>query len=327
MIMTTNSSDIDNLMISLPITEEIRCIANKFAAQQPTRDKAEQVLLNTIAVSVVNNYLNMINITTDLTNSDSQNPVMQLCSNVADLDIPEVGKLECRPIRLSESSCQIPLEVLDLRLGYLVVQIDDQLRRASILGFAPPVVTEHLAIANLQSLDCLIDRLHESKESMVKNSWTNLGQWFDDIVGAGWQAVEHLLTPEQLDPAYSFRNAESSESNTLESSPSNDSVTRAKVIDLGVRLGNLGVFLVVEISSEANNSFAISLRVYPQAKAIYLPRGLELKVLEMSNQVFLETQARSRDNYIQLKFSGQAGEAFKVEIIFDGLKFSEQFQL
>lgn len=325
--MTIQSPNIENFAITLPITEEIRQIAHRFAAQQPSRNKAEQVFLNSIAVSVVNNYLSMLGISTDLAHSDSWNPVMQLCNNVADLDIPELGKLECRPIKSSESSCKIPLEVMDLRIGYLVVQIDDLCRNANILGFTPQVTTEELAIADLQPPESLIDFLHESKGFAVETSGTNLGQWLNGFVQTGWQTVENLLTPGKLTPTYGFRNSKSADSNTVELSATNDSVTRAKLIDLGDRLGELSVVLLVDLRPEAHDNYAVTLRVYPLANKIYLPNGLELKVLEISNEVFLEAQARSRDNYIQLKFSGQSEEVFKIEIILDNLKFSEEFKL
>ena len=52
--MSPKSSSTENCAISLPITAQIRHIANQFAVRQPTKEKAEQILLNTIAVSIVN---------------------------------------------------------------------------------------------------------------------------------------------------------------------------------------------------------------------------------------------------------------------------------
>jgi len=44
--MHFQSSNIENLAIPLPITESSRRIARQFAITQPTKEKAEQVLLN-----------------------------------------------------------------------------------------------------------------------------------------------------------------------------------------------------------------------------------------------------------------------------------------
>lgn len=322
--MNFKSSNIENLAIPLPITESSRQIASQFAVTQPTREKAEQVLLNTIAVKVVDNYLNMLGIATDLASSDSWNPIMQLCCNVADLNLPEIGTIECRPIRNSDVSWQNPLDTWDLRIAYVVVRIDEELKKADILGFKSPVITEEFTpIADLQPIEALLDRLNNIKESTTSNSTTNLGQWFNNFVEPGWQQVENLLTREQLFPAYGFRNSEVPD---LDSS-ANGSIKKAKLIDLGVRLGALNVVLLVEIIPEENGNFAVTLQVYPQGNQIYLPEGLQLKVLEASDTVFLESQARSHDNYIQLKFSGQAGEVFRVEVVLDDIKFLEEFKL
>ncbi len=328
MIMIPKPPKIENFAIPLPITGETRQIASQFAAQQPIREKAEQILLNTIAVSVVNNYLNMLGISTNLSNSDSWNPVMRLCNNVADLDIPGVGKLECRPIQTtSASSCQIPLEVWNLRIGYVVVQIDDSLKVAAILGFTPEVTTEELLLANLRPPEELIDRLHQFPESFGDNSLVNLGQWFNNIFETGWETVESILNPEQLSPAFGFRNVELPDSDSPESSTADGSVIMAKLIDLGVQLGARNVVLLLEISEEENGKIAVTLQLHPNPNDIYLPEAMELKVLEASDTVFMQAQARSRDNYIQLKFTGQPEETFKVEIILDDIKYSETFKL
>ena len=320
--MISKSPDIQNWAIPLPITGKNRQIASQFAAQQPNKEKAEQVLFNTLAVAVVNNYLNMLGFSTDLANSDSWNPVIQLCSNVADLEIPGVGKLECRPIKSSADSCQIPLEVRELRIGYLIVQIDDSLKKAAILGFTPQVTTDELVLAHLRPPEELIDRLHEVQESSADNSLINLGQWLNNIFETGWEGVESLLNPEQLTPAFGFRWSE-----LLESEIAKNRVSRAKLINLGLQFGKCNLVLLVEINAEENSNTAVTLQVHPSPNQLYLPTGLELKVIEPSDAVFMEAQARSRDNYIQLQFSGQPEEVFRVEIMLDGIKFSEKFKL
>ncbi|WP_144870528.1 DUF1822 family protein [Hyella patelloides] len=328
--MTSKSPKIDNFAVSLPITAEIRHTGSQFAAQQPTKEKAEQILLNTIAVSVVNNYLSMLGIHTDLAHSDSWNPVMQLCNNTADLEIPGVGKLECRPVKSAASSCQIPLEVWDLRIGYVVVQIDDSLKKADILGFILQVSTEELPLNDLKPPEALIDRIHElleSQESTDDNSLINLGQWFNNIFETGWQTVENLLTPEQLTPAFGFRSVELLEPTVSESQIVNNSVSRAKLINLGLQFNNRNVVLLLEIKPEESESIAVTLQVHSSSNDIYLPESLKLQVLESSGEVFMQAQARNRDNYVQLQFSGQAEEVFTVEITLGDVKFSEQFKL
>lgn len=321
------SPEIENLVIPLPITQENRQMAKQFAIKQPTREKAEQVWLNTLAVLVVNNYLTMLGIATDLVHSDSWNHVMQIAGNVADLDILGVGKLECRPIKSSVSICTIPPEVKELRIGYVVVQIDDSYKKANIMGFTPQVKTEALAVTTLKSPYALIDRIHELKEARKPHSVVHLGQWLNDVFEAGWVAVESLLTLESSIPAFGFRRVELLELNILESRLEDNRVSRAKLIDLGIQLGERQVVLLLEVNNEENGNMAVTLQVHPVSPNMYLPKELELKVLESVDAVFMEAQSRNKDNYIQLEFSGQTEETFIVEIVLDDVKFSEYFKL
>lgn len=324
--MVANLQDIENIAIPLPITSETREIAHNFAAQQTTKQKAEQVLYNTLAVLTVQSYLEMLGIATDLPNSDSWNSVMQACDDVADLDIVDLGKLECRPLKSSDTSCHIPMEVWDLRLGYVAVRIDDSLKQAELLGFVRKVATEELAISDLEPVEALIDRLHDLRASSA-NSPVNLKQWLNNIFTPSWSTVESLLKPEQLTTAWGFRNTKLLASNSEELEKINNSVRRAKLIDLGIQLRDRQVVLLVEITPEENGSTAVTLQIHPSPTDAYLPETLVLKVIESSGEVFMQAQARSRDNFIQLQFSGQSQESFIVKIVLDKAELTEQFQL
>jgi hypothetical protein len=324
--MVANFQDIENIAIPLPITAETREIAGNFARQQADREKAKQVLHNTLAVLTVKNYLEMLGVATDLSNSDSWNPVMRACDNVADLHILDLGKLECRPLQSSDTSCHIPMEVWELRLGYVMVKIDDSLKKALLLGFIAQVASEEIAVADLQPIEALIDRLHDLRTLTANSSVINLGQWLDNIFTAGWSTVESLLYPEQLIPALRFRNVESADFNS-EQPESTNNVQRAKLINLGIQLKDRPVVLLIDITPEVNGSIAVTLQVHPSFNDAYLPETLILRVVESSGQVFMEAQARSRDNFIQLQFSGESKELFTVQIVLDDAELTEQFQI
>lgn len=321
--MMPDSSQIENLAVYLPITTEIRHVADRFALRQPTPEKAEEVRLNTIAVSIVNNYLKMLGVMTDLASSDSWNQVMQLSDNVADLMISEVGSLECRPVKGVVDSCYIPYPVINSAIGYTVVQIDDGFKKAAILGFTPEITTEYVKFSDLEPLESLIDRIHELKALNNPNSLINLGQWFNNLFDEGWQTLESFFAPEQLIPAFALRSGELFDLNSSKDFP----LAKAKLIDFGVHLSDRKVILLIQLNPESHNKVGVVLRILPQPEQIYLPEALELRVLEASERVFMEAQARNRDNYIQLQFSGQVQETFTVEIILNGVKFSQQFQL
>jgi hypothetical protein len=71
--------------ISIPISAKFRDTALKFAQEQPNPEKSKQVYLNTLAVQVVNNYLQMLDIPTTLEASHSWDSWGRIAGNVADL--------------------------------------------------------------------------------------------------------------------------------------------------------------------------------------------------------------------------------------------------
>ncbi|MHC5613561.1 MAG: DUF1822 family protein [Nostoc sp.] len=317
--MSNSTYQPDDLTLTLPISQSARITAQQFANQQPNSEKAEQVRLNTLAVWVVNDYLEMMDIPTDLQASDSWNPVMRLCGNVADLEVPSVGRLECRPVHLHQQICSIPPETWEERVGYLVVQFDELLQEARLLGFIPSVATETLPLEQLQPLEAFIDHLWQLRQLV------NLSQWFAGIFEAGWQTIESLWNVPELRPAYAFRSPETVQLNALNRP---ESITkRAKLIDLGIQILNQPVILIVEISPEKDQQTSIHLQLHATGNQIYLPPGVYLTVLDSSGTVFLEAQSRKSDNYIQLQFRGEATEQFSVRIAMNDISITEHFRI
>lgn len=159
--MDDNLNRIKYTSLSLPITCSVRTLAQEFASFQPTPQKAEQVRLNTLAVCVVNDYLQMMGIPTDISKSDSWNSVVRLCADVADLVVIGVGRLECRPVKAFEQTYYIPPEVWEERIGYVVVQINESHREATVLGFAHMATAEQSLVTELQPLENLLPRLSQ----------------------------------------------------------------------------------------------------------------------------------------------------------------------
>jgi Protein of unknown function (DUF1822) len=313
--------------VPLPITQATLQLAERFARQQPTSQKAEQIRLNTIAVSIVNDYLHLMGLSTDLAIGDSWNPVMRLCADVADLAVVGAGKLECRSILTdpiqAEPTCPVPPETWDDRVGYVVVAIDEAAGEAKLLGFAEQA-EEELSLNALQSPEALLDHLEllrsadQSAQSADQRAdqravaIANLSRWLQNQVEAGWQTVESLLSPAQ--PAYGFR--------SVEAIPSENPIRRAKLIDLAIRLPD-PVVLVVELEPTTHQT-QIRLQVHPAHQA-HLPADLRLTILDEDGNTFLEAQSRGADNYLQLQFSGLPGERFGVQVAIADARVVEQF--
>ncbi|MBW4636721.1 MAG: DUF1822 family protein [Gloeocapsa sp. UFS-A4-WI-NPMV-4B04] len=327
--MTYKTRVIEEFSLPLPITETARAIAQKFAAGQPTPEKVEQVRLNTLAVCVVNYYLEMIGITTDITVGDSWNPVVRLAADVADLEVTDIGRLECRPIRADQENCYIPPEVWSDRIGYVVVEFDELLREAKVLGFIQTAATEYIAISELQPIENLCDRLSQLQQpvevihELPRQGITCLSQWLENVFDTSWQTIEALLGSTQTNLAFSFRRNDNSQETSSQHHEA--SVRRAKLIDLGLQLAGHSVALIVELRQVSPQKTDILIQVHPTGSQTYLQPLLQLIVLDESEEIFLEAQARSADNYIQLQFSGKPKEKFSVKVALGDVSITENF--
>lgn len=311
-------SDSNGFALALPITQQARSLATQFGQAVASPEKAQQIRLNTIAVLVVRDYLQLMGIASDLSQSDSWNPIVRLMANVADLALPELGRLECRPVLAGASDVMVPPEVWHERIGYVVVQIDESMQTAWILGFVPSVQTENLPLNQLQSPEALLEHLEQLRSSRSQPTIERLSEWVQGVFGAGWEAIDAILNPPEL--GFAFRGEIPAQLP--------NAIRRAKQIELETQDSSLEallrIALVVELTTQANSESNICLRVYPIGQTT-LPPNLQLVVSDESGATFLEAQSRQRDNGLQLRFQGQAGEAFAVSIALGISRVTEQF--
>lgn len=300
----------------VPLSSSAYCLAEEFCKQQSNRQKAKQVYLNTLAVFAVDFYLRCMRIDTDWKTSLSWNPVAQILMDVADLDVTGLGKLECRPVWTETQVIQIPPEVWSNRIGYVVVQLDESLREARLLGFteiAP--ATGELPISQLRSLEDLLNHLYRLRQPKQVLTRANLSLWLKNIIEPGWQSLEEILGSGQNNLA--FRSG--SQLNTA-------SVKRAKLINLGLQLGSQAVALLVIVTKESQQEVAIRVRVHPAGGETYLPPNTNLALVSNSGEILDKAQSRSLDNFIQLnRFQGSTGECFDIQVAFGEVSVTESF--
>ncbi|MDY7012323.1 MAG: DUF1822 family protein [Cyanobacteriota bacterium] len=294
----------------MPIPREAIQTAQQFAAEQAHPDKQRQVYYNTLAVWAVNDYCQLMEIDTDLTKSDSWNRLVRLCSNVADLEITGLGKLECRPVFENTNFVYIPAEVWEDRIGYVAVAIDKSFKEAALLGFTRAATTEEVSLSQLQSLDELLDCLELPVEQPLELR-ANLSQWFDNLFEEGWQSVEELLGS-LYSPPVAFRRAHPA------------MVKRAKRIQLQDR----SLALLLDLNKDDRQNVRIRAQVYSLTSNTPLPEGLALMVLDETGEPFLESQAGTADRFIQTKrfqFIEQPEEDFTVKIVLGEESVTEAF--
>ncbi|NJN14080.1 MAG: DUF1822 family protein [Richelia sp. RM1_1_1] len=176
--------------IQIPIGIEAHRFADKFAAEQINIEKSKQVYLNTLAVYAVHRYLKWLGIKTDLNKSDCWNPILRHRWNIADLVIPNIGKLECRPVLAGETTISVPPEATEERIGCLVVQFSEDLSQVQLLGFTKTTAAGVIEISRLRSLDEFIH--------VISPQPVNLGNWFAAIFDEVWQPIDTLFNPQEL---------------------------------------------------------------------------------------------------------------------------------
>lgn len=313
-----------SLRLSVPLGKDAHAVAEQFAAEQATLQKGKQVYLNTLAVYAVHSYLKWFPIETNLTEGDSWHAGLRAIFDVADLVLPNIGKLECRPVLPGEEALALPLEVTQGRIGYVGVQFSQQLDSVQLLGFAPARVFQELPdkiyVAELQSLDALIDtiyeRSHESVHQRVVQPETglvDLRQWLEGIFNEEWQSPSLVLAGNRRSKTPPLLNIQA------------NSISRAKVIELAGQHVPQTVVLVVQLTPTATEEIDVRLRLYPDSDSVHLPANLQLILLDEAGTACMEVTARSADDWMQIEFSCQHEEHFSVRVVLGETSITEQF--
>lgn len=319
----------EKLYLKVPLGQEAHALARQFAAEQATPQKGKQTYLNTLAVYAVHSYLKWLQIESDLSQGDSWHPFKQALFNVADLVLPDIGKLECRPVQPGESAITLPPEAMENRIGYVAVQFSEHLNEVELLGFVRAVDispdSEQISIAILQPLDALLDCLSEAVADApisANKKRVNLSQWFDNIFEVGWQTLELLHRTHPINLGFSTRSNKMSRE--THNNPAS-SVSGGKLINLGMQLADQQVALLVKIVPKTEIEVDISLQVWPASGQTYLPPSLQLIVWDETG-ICSKAEARSCDNCIQLEFiNGKKGEQFNVKVALGDVNVTEDF--
>lgn len=300
------------LNLSFPISSQAYSIAKYFKSYQYQEQKVKRVSRNTIAVYIVNIYLESLGIETDLIASDSWNPVMQTLMNIADLKLKKYGKLECIPVLPNASFVHIPAEIWSERVGCVVVELNESVTEAKLIGFLEKASIEDIPINGLRNI-CELPQYLTQIQFPV-----NLHQWFEDMFVADWRKVEELLSPPQLQLA--FRNTSRIASKS--------SIKGAKLIDLGIELGSQPIALLVAITPEEDEKVGIRVQLHSVGEELYLPPHTRLVMLSESGDNIQKVESRNQDNYIQLKrFKSKIGKCFHIQIILNEFSWTEKFEI
>jgi len=136
----------ERLTFTVPLSGADFKLAQKFSCEQKDADKSKQVFLNTLAVLAVNFYCQCLKVETNLEEST-------------------IGHYNRR-----ENICYVPSEVWSDRVGYVVVEIDEEAKKAILFGFVEQIKTNELPLAQLPDIDNLVDLLLLAKNQQFRES-------------------------------------------------------------------------------------------------------------------------------------------------------------
>lgn len=300
----------------VPLSFEAHHRAEKRRQGISNTENAKKIYLNTLAIYAVNYYLDCMGFETNWSDADRSNPWMLSLIDLADLEVKNIGKIECRPVLPDAEYLEIPTEVSADRIGYVAVQLSESLKSATILGFTTQAAAK-TSLSYLQSVDDLLDYLTEKEQAVT----VSLHKWIKGIFTEGWQKIDELLNPQQIEwmGCRSF------------------SITRGKKIDLGLELNGSSVALIVTLAaenqSEIKNQDEINILIqvsltkdeYISGKNMYIPEKLKVAVIDDKGDEVLYTTSRQNDNWIEVEFSAQFGEKFSIDVIFGESKVTQEF--
>ncbi|MEG4346661.1 DUF1822 family protein [Microcoleus sp. A003_D6] len=381
-----NNNSIENESLPMPITQKAIRSARQFASEQRHPHRIEQIYLNTLALLAVRDYLTILDIETDLTQCDSWNPVIRMFEDVADLYVKGLGKIECRPIRgvhqneeNSKSNspnlpdiCPVPIETREERIGYIVVEVNEEEKKARLLGFSPTAEAGELVLSELHSLDDFLTHLeHLSASKINLRQWleniftadwlpfesvfnpqpevspvaienpitSKLGNWLKNAVETGWQKIEQgkqnlgkAIFPEE-NTSFVFRGSGSSRAENRQEGyrssvrifPEAD-VTRAKLIDLGMRLGRTTFALLVAIAEESDRTLRVHVQLHPALGECYLPMNIKLSLISDTGETLEEVKSTVQNLCILLNdFHVDPDKSFSIRVALDDLSVTENF--
>jgi hypothetical protein len=319
------SYPLESTAIPLPVPHSLRQRVEALAQQETDPEKRSQLYRNLLAVGLVHHYMEMMQFPTDLAASDSWHPVLPHYADLADLNLPGLGHLECRLMAAGQNGCQIPAEVPDDRLGIIVVAMDHlEDNQARLLGFSRRVQPGWLAVERLQSMDDALAYLTELETQAsavpLTEQLVQLGDWLQGTLTTGWQTLEALLGAEspQLAYGYAFRQGDANPAASAQA---------GKLIELATTEGYLMVALVLATTRQPDGTVGLRVQLHPAPGAHTLPEHLTLSLLDSQGECLQTVPTRAADNFIQLPyFRCDPGEPFTLRLALGDSQITETFQ-
>jgi Protein of unknown function (DUF1822) len=214
-----------------------------------------------------------------------------------------LDRIHCQPS--ASGFYSLPLSAFDLELNHLLFSCrhldSDAVMQSDLVHQTVPIPTSIISATTGVS---------QSFQSVR----TSLSRWLEGLFEKEWCAIDDFLHLE-TNLALSTRSYDSG-------------ARRGRLINLGVHLKKETVALLVNIAPEPEDKLVVLVQLYPAAGQRYLSSDFKLTLFSKAGKVLQEVEARSHDNYIQLKpFMGESGKYFSLAVSCGDVSHQEDFVL
>ncbi|MEG4424898.1 MULTISPECIES: DUF1822 family protein [unclassified Microcoleus] len=151
--------------LEFPINQQVYNLALGYASEQANLEVGLKHFYNTMTVWAVNHLIGWMDFETILDKDCDWDVAIESALELADLELPGIGKIQC--CRISEGETKICVPALNDRIAYIFVELPDSLDKATLLGFISAADidnningdTVQISVADLQPFECLADYL------------------------------------------------------------------------------------------------------------------------------------------------------------------------
>lgn len=323
--------------VTIPLDQSAHLLAQKFSQRylaQPS--KAEQVYHNILCICAIYDYLSLNGFEANLEDSDSWDNDIQTISDVADVLVVGLGKLECRPVLFGSPTVFVPAEVWWAdRIGYVAVQLDRPLQsatQATILGFLnqgyfESSESEQVPLPDLKPPEQLLKYLELLQHPQPIRSFIHLSRWLEKQVEAGWESVEKLIPSPTVRWELAFR--------TRDDSPV--PVVRGQLLDHQLHLKGESIALLIALTPSDDQRLDIQARICPVGNTKHLPPNLKMMLLSEAGEVMAtksgeplmsESRQYPPDSFIQLRrFKYPLGKRFSIRVTLGEVSVTRDFMV
>jgi hypothetical protein len=203
----------------------------------------------------------------------------------------------CTGDRLNSGYYQMPLSVFDPEVNHLLYYY------------------LYLEPSSIPLPESSTEKVSGKLVTYLQETANKLSEWFQGVLDDGWEIIETIVIEPQNSLVYNTRQHKLG-------------IKKAKVLDLGVQLGDRQVVMFVNATQDSEEKLSVVIQLHPTKGERFLPTDTKLTLYSKAGKTLQEVIARGYDNFIQLKpFKGELGKCFSVEISLDNVEVREYFEL